>query len=115
MTNDNYFSMQKKWSDEISNHLGRMKRGNVPISCLLSEEEMELIRKRDEELEHARDIREHYERKLEKANNLYMEVTALLLQLEQREGDLIEREQNMCACKTTSRRLVTPVLESAFK
>ena len=31
---------------------------------------------------HALDIREHYERKLERANNLYMELNALMLQLE---------------------------------
>lgn len=51
--------------------------------------EEDLIKKRKNELKHAQDIREHYERKLERANNLYMELNAVLIQLEQREKDLI--------------------------
>lgn len=39
---------------------------------------------------HALDIREHYERKLERANNLYMELSAIMLQLEVREKDLLK-------------------------
>ena len=39
-------------------------------------------------LRHALDIREHYERKLERANNLYMELSAVMLQLELKEKEL---------------------------
>ena len=39
---------------------------------------------------HAQDVRDHYERKLERANNLYMELTACMLQLEKRERELIK-------------------------
>lgn len=39
---------------------------------------------------HAQDVREHYERKLERANNLYMELTNCMLQLEKREQELIK-------------------------
>lgn len=39
-------------------------------------------------LRHALDIREHYERKLERANNLYMELNAVMLQLELKEKEL---------------------------
>lgn len=52
--------------------------------------EANLIRKREDELRHAQDIREHYERKLERTNNLYMELSAVLLQLEQRERDVLK-------------------------
>lgn len=53
---------------------------------------------------HALDIREHYERKLERANNLYMELSAIMLQLEVREKELMkyvkkvvcERRQTPC-------------------
>ncbi|EMP30221.1 Mitogen-activated protein kinase kinase kinase 12 [Chelonia mydas] len=38
---------------------------------------------------HALDIREHYERKLERANNLYMELNSLMLQLELKEKELL--------------------------
>lgn len=55
----------------------------------ISKFEEDLIKKRKSELKHAQDIREHYERKLERTNNLYMELSAVLLQLEQRENDLI--------------------------
>lgn len=41
-------------------------------------------------LRHALDIREHYERKLERANNLYMELSAIMLQLEVREKELMK-------------------------
>lgn len=37
---------------------------------------------------HALDIREHYERKLERTNNLYMELNAVMLQLELKEKEL---------------------------
>ena len=49
----------------------------------------ELIKRRQDELRHAQDIREHYEKKLERANNLYMELSTCLLQLEQRERELM--------------------------
>ena len=39
-------------------------------------------------LRHALDIREHYERKLERANNLYVELNAVMLQLELKEKEL---------------------------
>lgn len=41
---------------------------------------------------HALDIREHYERKLERANNLYMELNAIMLQLEIKEKELLKYE-----------------------
>ena len=96
-TTDNYLMHQKKWKEEISSCLSRMKKGSIPRSNYSSEDESDIIRKRNEELQHARDIREHYERKLDKANNLYMEVTACLLQLEQRERELIKKEQRLSA------------------
>lgn len=52
--------------------------------------EADLIRRREDELRHAQDIREHYERKLERTNNLYMELSAVLLQIEQREKEVIK-------------------------
>lgn len=45
---------------------------------------------------HALDIREHYERKLERANNLYMELSAIMLQLEMREKELIKYVPGHC-------------------
>lgn len=60
---------------------------------------------------HALDIREHYERKLERANNLYMELSAIMLQLEVREKELMKYENSLyitvviiwlCCCCSSS-------------
>lgn len=98
ISNDIYFMIQQSWKEEISSCLSRMRKGSMPMrDCLSDQEEIELIKKRKEELQHAQDIREHYERKLEKANNLYMEVTSCMLQLERKERDLLIREQKLAA------------------
>ncbi|KAK6972362.1 mitogen-activated protein kinase kinase kinase 13, partial [Biomphalaria glabrata] len=73
------------WRKEIRENFQKMKAEG---SNLLQLEE-ELIKRRKEELRHAQDVREHYESKLEHANNLYMELTACMLQLEKRERELI--------------------------
>ncbi|KAI2660921.1 Mitogen-activated protein kinase kinase kinase 13 [Labeo rohita] len=72
----------------------------------------ELIRRRRDELRHALDIREHYERKLERANNLYMELSAIMLQLEVREKELLKREQAVEKKYpgTYKRHLVRPIV-----
>lgn len=51
---------------------------------------MNICRHLPNPLRHALDIREHYERKLERANNLYMELSAIMLQLEVREKELMK-------------------------
>ncbi|MEQ2184857.1 hypothetical protein GOODEAATRI_012308 [Goodea atripinnis] len=63
---------------------------------------------------HALDIREHYERKLERANNLYMELSAIMLQLEVREKELMKREQAVEKKYPGSykRHLVRPIVRS---
>ncbi|XP_016160410.1 PREDICTED: mitogen-activated protein kinase kinase kinase 12 [Ficedula albicollis] len=80
---------QAEWREEVKLHFEKIKSEGT---CLHRLEE-ELINRRREELRHALDIREHYERKLERANNLYMELSALMLQLELKEKELLRREQ----------------------
>lgn len=81
---ESYFAAQAGWKEEIRRYMQSMSHEpGGPHG------EQELIRRRREELRHAQDIRLHYERKLERTNNLYMEFTACLLQLEQRERDII--------------------------
>ncbi|XP_029462065.1 mitogen-activated protein kinase kinase kinase 13 [Rhinatrema bivittatum] len=84
-----YFKSQAEWREEVKKHFEKIKSEGTCIHRL----DEELIRRRREELRHALDIREHYERKLERANNLYMELSAIMLQLEVREKELIKREQ----------------------
>ncbi|KAH8019510.1 hypothetical protein HPB51_019849 [Rhipicephalus microplus] len=80
---ESYFAAQAGWKEEIRRYMQSIRQEGQPQG------EQELIRRRREELRHAQDIRLHYERKLERTNNLYMEFTACLLQLEQREREII--------------------------
>ncbi|CAG07082.1 unnamed protein product, partial [Tetraodon nigroviridis] len=80
-----------EWRDEVRHHFEKIKSEGT---CLHRLDE-ELIKRRREELRHALDIREHYERKLERANNLYMELNAIMLQLEIKEKELHKREQSL--------------------
>ncbi|MBN3323691.1 M3K13 kinase, partial [Atractosteus spatula] len=86
---ETYFKSQAGWREEVKKHFEKIKSEGTCIHRL----DEELIRRRRDELRHALDIREHYEKKLERANNLYMELSAIMLQLEVREKELIKREQ----------------------
>ncbi|XP_078543976.1 mitogen-activated protein kinase kinase kinase 12 isoform X1 [Lissotriton helveticus] len=88
---ETYFKSQAEWREEVKLHFEKIKSEGT---CLHRLEE-ELINRRREELRHALDIREHYERKLERANNLYMELNSLMLQLELKERELLKREQTL--------------------
>uniref|UniRef100_A0A4W3JF33 Mitogen-activated protein kinase kinase kinase n=1 Tax=Callorhinchus milii TaxID=7868 RepID=A0A4W3JF33_CALMI len=86
---ETYFQSQVEWREEVKQHFEKIKSEGTCIHRL----DEELVRRRREELRHALDIREHYERKLERANNLYMELNSVMLQLELKEKELIRREQ----------------------
>uniref|UniRef100_A0A3B5MFD9 Mitogen-activated protein kinase kinase kinase 12 n=1 Tax=Xiphophorus couchianus TaxID=32473 RepID=A0A3B5MFD9_9TELE len=88
---ETYFQSQAEWRDEVRHNFEKIKSEGT---CLHRLDE-ELIKRRREELRHALDIREHYERKLERANNLYMELNAIMLQLEIKEKELLKREQSL--------------------
>uniref|UniRef100_A0A8C5FWM4 mitogen-activated protein kinase kinase kinase n=1 Tax=Gadus morhua TaxID=8049 RepID=A0A8C5FWM4_GADMO len=88
---ETYFQTQAEWREEVRQHFEKIKSEGT---CLHRLDE-ELIIRRREELRHALDIREHYERKLERANNLYMELNAVMLQLELKEKELLKREQSL--------------------
>ncbi|XP_048515240.1 mitogen-activated protein kinase kinase kinase 12 isoform X1 [Athalia rosae] len=104
---DEYFKTQQSWKEEIRVHMKQMQTN----SCSTPRFEADLIRRREDELRHAQDIREHYERKLERTNNLYLELSAVLLQLEQRERDVVKREQQT-GYKQCKKRLVHPLLKA---
>ncbi|XP_012412697.1 mitogen-activated protein kinase kinase kinase 13 [Trichechus manatus latirostris] len=78
---ETYFKSQVKLVQDSSSPHRMFSREAPPALCKLASGL------------HALDIREHYERKLERANNLYMELSAIMLQLEMREKELIKREQ----------------------
>ncbi|KAG8452666.1 hypothetical protein GDO86_004453 [Hymenochirus boettgeri] len=88
---ETYFNAQVEWREEVRLHFEKIKSEGT---CLQRLEE-ELISRRREELRHALDIREHYERKLQRANTLYVELNSLMQQLEMKEKELLKREQVM--------------------
>ncbi|RXG53950.1 Mitogen-activated protein kinase kinase kinase 12 [Armadillidium vulgare] len=107
---ETYFKTQENWREEIQQHMASLQtRGKMPLI------EEDLVHKRSEELKHAQDIRQHYERKLEIANDLYLELSAAMLQLEQREKDLYRREQATQSSSKGKRRLVRPLLKAQEK
>uniref|UniRef100_H0XAT1 Mitogen-activated protein kinase kinase kinase 13 n=1 Tax=Otolemur garnettii TaxID=30611 RepID=H0XAT1_OTOGA len=106
---ETYFKSQAEWREEVKKHFEKIKSEGTCIHRL----DEELIRRRREELRHALDIREHYERKLERANNLYMELSAIMLQLEMREKELINRREQAVEKKypgTYKRHPVRPII-----
>eukprot|EP00066_Takifugu_rubripes_P019725 XP_011608991.1 PREDICTED: mitogen-activated protein kinase kinase kinase 13 isoform X2 [Takifugu rubripes] len=107
---ETYFKCQSEWREEVKKHFEKIKSEGTCIHRL----DEELIRRRRDELRHALDIREHYERKLERANNLYMELSAIMLQLEVREKELMKREQAVEKKYpgTYKRHLVRPIVRS---
>ncbi|KAJ8350039.1 hypothetical protein SKAU_G00251690 [Synaphobranchus kaupii] len=106
---ETYFKSQVEWREEVKKHFEKIKSEGTCIHRL----DEELIRRRRDELRHALDIREHYERKLERANNLYMELSAIMLQLEVREKELMKREQVVEKYPGTYKRhLVRPIVKS---
>uniref|UniRef100_A0A7N8XAZ3 Mitogen-activated protein kinase kinase kinase n=1 Tax=Mastacembelus armatus TaxID=205130 RepID=A0A7N8XAZ3_9TELE len=107
---ETYFKSQSEWREEVKKHFEKIKSEGTCIHRL----DEELIRRRRDELRHALDIREHYERKLERANNLYMELSAIMLQLEVREKELMKREQAVEKKYpgTYKRHLVRPIVRA---
>ncbi|XP_023695740.2 mitogen-activated protein kinase kinase kinase 13 [Paramormyrops kingsleyae] len=107
---ETYFKSQAEWREEVKKHFEKIKSEGTCIHRL----DEELIRRRRDELRHALDIREHYEKKLERANNLYMELSAIMLQLEVREKELMKREQAVEKKYpgTYKRHLVRPIVRT---
>ncbi|EDO37575.1 predicted protein, partial [Nematostella vectensis] len=86
-----FHDQQVGWRSEISVEFEKMRNESANLQNLheLRRLDEELIQRRKEELKHARDIRMHYEEKLERANSLYHELNLCMEQLELREKELV--------------------------
>lgn len=84
-SNEDYFTYQKSWKQEVIDQMQHMKASGSHLKRV----DADLIRKRKEELKHAQDIRCLFERKMERANNLYLELNTVMLQLEEREREIL--------------------------
>lgn len=107
---EEYHKNQMRWRQEVAEKLSSSKNENLRIQVYNYEDD--LVQKRKEELKHATDIRELYEQKLEKANNLYMELNTVLLQLDERERELLKRER---AFDIHNKKVVRPILRREFQ
>lgn len=105
---DEFYQLQSEWKTEISEQLQIIQTEG----CQYPKLEEELIKRRKEELRHAQDVREHYERKLDRANNLYIELTNCMLQLEKREQELIRREQLLHGDCKRQKSIVQPIVRA---
>ncbi|CAB3365122.1 Hypothetical predicted protein [Cloeon dipterum] len=92
-TPDSYYKTQETWREEVRQQMSKMQTEGSHIPKM----EQELIEKRKQELKHAEDIRKHYERQLERTNNLFLDVNSMMLKIEQRERELKRREKQ-CVC-----------------
>uniref|UniRef100_A0A1I8I688 26S proteasome non-ATPase regulatory subunit 5 n=1 Tax=Macrostomum lignano TaxID=282301 RepID=A0A1I8I688_9PLAT len=69
--------LRKAWSAEIARQLSCMRQEDFKAKL-----EADLIRKRKEELQHAQEIRQHYEKRLHRVDDLQMDLTNLRMQLQ---------------------------------
>ena len=82
---------QQTWKKEVWEYNKRIKgeESSLPLDHEV------LIKRRKQELRHAQDIKELYERKLERVNDLFVELNAWKLQLEEEKRTLAKREKQL--------------------
>ncbi|XP_044268988.1 mitogen-activated protein kinase kinase kinase 13-A isoform X2 [Tribolium madens] len=78
-----FFKTQESWKEEIKSQITQFKAQLQKQRIEFQLKEEQLIQKRENEIKHVRDIRELYDRKLEKVHQLYLELSAVLQQVEQ--------------------------------
>ncbi|XP_069195976.1 mitogen-activated protein kinase kinase kinase 13 isoform X3 [Procambarus clarkii] len=108
---ETYFKTQMSWKAEIRQQMASMNSRGSHIPHI----EEDLVKRRHDELKHAQDIREHWERKLVIANDLYLELSAAMLQLEQREKELLKsssRREHANQIHKGKRRIVRPLIKA---
>ncbi|GLH09787.1 Mitogen-activated protein kinase kinase kinase [Gryllus bimaculatus] len=81
---EEYLKTQATWKEEVRSVMQQMQSGGNHLPKF----EEDIIKKRNDELKHAQDIREHYERKLDRVNDMYMEMIAKFLQVDQQKQEL---------------------------
>jgi hypothetical protein len=86
-----YVELTRIWPTEINEHLA--KYPPIDISSTLQMTNDELMKKRQEELQHIADIRAHYQKRVQQVSTLYIELRSLKMQLEQREHEIKKKER----------------------
>jgi mitogen-activated protein kinase kinase kinase 13 len=88
-----YVELTRAWSIEINQRLANLT--TIDISSTLKMTNDELMKKRQEELQHIADIRAHYQTKLHQVNTVYLELSSLMMQLQKREQEIKKKERAM--------------------
>lgn len=81
-----YYQTQRSWREDIRSHMQKLTSNGMDIQ----KHEQDLIQKRKDEWKHAQDVRMTYERKLERTNMLCMQLSQLILQVEQKEQEILK-------------------------
>ncbi|XP_073975891.1 mitogen-activated protein kinase kinase kinase 13 wallenda isoform X2 [Rhodnius prolixus] len=107
-SNEKYFKTQATWKEEVREEMMKMETngsGRMPRF-----DEGDLIKKRKDELKHAQDIRQHYQWKLGRVNDLYTELAAAFIHLDEREREIRKWEKKV-GKKRCSRPIVKTITE----
>lgn len=102
---EQFFKTQESWKEEIKTQITQFKVHLQKRKKEFMLKEEQLIIKRETELKHIQDIKELYDRKLERVNQLYVELSTVLLQLEQQKQESRKRELQY------KRRLIQPFMK----
>jgi len=104
-----YAELTRIWSIEINEHLSTIPI--IDISSTLQMTNDELMKKRQEELQHIIDIRTHYQKRVQQVSTLYMELKSLMMQLEQRER-IIKEKERILNINGKKQRTTNPISEA---
>ena len=88
-----YNELARAWSTEINEQLANLPTIDMSVISRMTNEE--LVKKRKEEIQHLKDIRTHYQKKVEKINELYVEMKSMMMQLQKREQQIKKKEREL--------------------
>ncbi|CAF1022016.1 unnamed protein product [Didymodactylos carnosus] len=104
-----YQTLKHIWSNEITEKFKQLP--TIDISSLEKLSHDQIRQKRVEELQHIQDIRHHYHKKLLQTNTMYLELSTLMLQLKQREREIIKKERILHINNGKEKKSITPWLK----
>merc|ERR1712038_1324736 len=87
-----YFKTQQSWKKEVWEYNEKVKGEDSTIPMA---DHDHLIKKRKQELNDAQDVKELYQKKLERVNDLFMELETWKLQLDERQIKLDRKEKQL--------------------
>ena len=85
-----YFKTQQSWKQEVWEHNEKVKGEDNSIV-----DQTMLIKQRKQELKHALEVKELFEKKLDRVHELFMELNAWKLQLEEQERSLQRKRKQL--------------------